>query len=224
MRVARKTCIDVFNAEMVLGARFMGQYEFPMLEKSNSVPQNLVPFNKRSKAGAANWVHFYIHDHKFAGLWRNHKRCLKDFQRVAGVILPDFSLYRDMPLALQIWNVYKSRAVGYWLQSKGVKIIPNLRWGDERTYDFAFDGIPAGGTVAVGSHGCIKERTDREYFLQGFDKMISRLRPETVVVYGRIPKEIDVEGLRDLVQIMRFDSEFHESHNHAEGNAAESVA
>jgi hypothetical protein len=118
-----------------------------------------------------------------------------------------------MPLALQIESVYRNRAIGYWLQSNGIKIVPNIRWADERTYEFAFDGVSCGGTVAVGSHGYIKSNADRGYFLRGFDEMLRRLRPDNIVVYGRIPKEIDVEALKGSVNVLIFDSEFHVSHN-----------
>jgi len=70
-----------------------------------------------------------------------------------------------MPLAMQLWNAYRNRAVGYWLQSEGIKIVPNVRWGDERTYNFAFDGVPCGGTVAVSSHGCIKSREEFRWII-----------------------------------------------------------
>ncbi|MDR1840853.1 MAG: DUF4417 domain-containing protein [Holophagales bacterium] len=213
MASVKKSCIDVFDAEMVRGARYDGRYEFSVLEKSEHIPQNLVSFDKRNRAGGSNWLHFYIHDYKFDGLWHNYKRNLDCFRKVAGVITPDFSLYRDMPLALQIESVYRNRAIGYWLQSNGIRIVPNIRWADERTYEFAFDGVSCGGTVAVGSHGCIKSNADRGYFLRGFDEMLRRLRPDTIVVYGRIPKEIDVDALKGSVNIISFDSEFHVSHN-----------
>ena len=206
---------DVFNAAMVQGAKFVGRWEFPALEIADSTPQNLTPFSKQKEANDTNWLHFYSHDYTFASLWNDWRikrgEYLKDFRRVAGAILPDFSLYRDMPLAMQIWSVYKSRAIGYWLQSNGVKIVPNIRWGDERTYDFVFDGLPRGGTVAVGSHGCIKAKIDRGYFLRGFNEMLNRIEPESVVVYGRIPRGMDVEALSGKVKIIPLASEFETS-------------
>jgi len=217
MASIKKSCIDVFNAGMVGTAETTGHYNFPLLEKSDNIPQNLIPFDKRCRANASNWLHFYIHDCKFVGLWQNYKRYLECFKKVAGVITPDFSLYRDMPLAMQLWNAYRNRAVGYWLQREGIKIVPNVRWGGERTYDFAFDGISSGGTVAVGSHGCIKSREDKDFFVRGFNEMLKRICPETVVVYGRIPKEINVKSLKGSVNILSFDSEFHVSHNNNEG-------
>ncbi|MCL1893814.1 MAG: DUF4417 domain-containing protein [Holophagaceae bacterium] len=211
---------DIFNAAMVWGAEFVGRWEFPLLEKTDFIPNNLISFAKRNSADCTNWLHFYGHDYTFVSLWNDWQvkqgQYLKDFLRVAGVILPDYSLYRDMPLAMQIWSVYKSRAIGYWLQSNGIKIIPNIRWGDERTYDFVFDGLPKGGTVAVGSHGCIKLKVDKDYFLRGFNEMLNRIEPETVVVYGRIPRGMDVESLSGKVKIIPLASEFETSHKKGE--------
>lgn len=69
-----------------------------------------------------------------------------------GVISPDFSLYRDMPLVMQQWNIYRNRAIGSWLQMNGVNVIPNVRFGDKRTYDICCEGIDSGSIIAIGSH------------------------------------------------------------------------
>jgi len=68
---------------------------------------------------------------------------------------------------MQIWNTYRNRALAYWLQNNGIKIIPNVRWGNERTFDFAFEGLPTGGTYAVGTNGCIQNKEDRYHFKKG---------------------------------------------------------
>ena len=43
-----------------------------------------------------------------------------------------------MPLAIQITNIYRNRAIGYCFQKHGVYVIPCVRWGDERTYTTKF--------------------------------------------------------------------------------------
>ena len=69
-------------------------------------------------------------------------------------------------------------------------MIPNVRWGDARTYDFCFDGIEKGKTAAVGTHGCIKRREDRAYFKAGLAQLIKRKAPKTLIVYGAAPDAI----------------------------------
>ncbi len=107
-----------------------------------------------------------------------------------GVITPDYSLYREMPLVMQMWNTYRNRALAFWLQNNGVNIVPNVRWGDERTYDFAFEGFAQGGTYAVCTNGCIRDKLDRYYFKKGLAKMVEVLRPNAIVNYFTAPDDI----------------------------------
>jgi len=91
---------------------------------------------------------------------------------------------------MQIWNTYRNRAIAYWLQNNGVNIIPNIRWGDERTYPFAFEGIERGGTVAISTNGCIQKKLDRHYFTKGLAKMVDTLKPDTIINYSYTPDDI----------------------------------
>jgi len=91
---------------------------------------------------------------------------------------------------MQIWNTYRNRALAYWLQSNGVNIVPNVRWGDERTYDFAFEGLEQGGTIAISTNGCIRNKVDRYYFKKGLEKMITVLKPDTIINYSCTPNDI----------------------------------
>lgn len=68
--------------------------------------------------------------------------------------------------------------------------MPNVRWGDERTYDFAFEGLSEGGTYAVSTNGCIRDKLDRYYFKKGLEKMVETLKPTTIVNYHGTPKDI----------------------------------
>lgn len=60
-------------------------------------------------------------------MWNNPSRYLAILKNFKGVITTDFSIYRNMPIAMQIWNTYRNRALTYNLQSNGVDIIPNVR-------------------------------------------------------------------------------------------------
>ncbi len=182
---------DVFKAWLVQDAEFAGKYEFPKVKACDAVPERAVPFDKAMRTkDKEQWVHFYMHDHRFACIWHNPTAYLAGLKQFQGVISPDFSLYRDMPLGMQIYNTYRSRAIGYWLQQNGVLVIPNVRWGDERTYDFCFDGIAKHTTVAVSTNGCIRQHIDREYFKQGLLVMVERLHPKVIVYYSNTPKDI----------------------------------
>lgn len=67
-------------------------------------------------------------------------------------------------------------------------MIPCIVWGDERSYDFCFDGLPQGGTVAVSSLGVKKDPAwngkTGTLFYDGWNQMMKRLNPETILYYG----------------------------------------
>ena len=153
----RNGCKDVFHAFLVKNAQFDTELEIPCIKPESSIPQKLIPFSKAVGGTDYNcFVHFYEDDANFERLWNNPQKYLPVLHKYKGVITPDFSLYRDMPLVMQQWNTYRSRAIGHWLQENGIPVIPNVRWGDERTYDLCCAGVPRNSTIAVGSHGCIK--------------------------------------------------------------------
>jgi hypothetical protein len=107
---------------------------------------------------------------------------------------------------MQIWNTYRNRALAYWLQSNGVAIIPNIRWGDERTYAFAFEGIEKGGTVAVSTNGTLRNKTDRNYFTKGLTKMVEVLKPDTVVNYSYTPDDIFTQIREQSIEVIQIEN------------------
>ncbi len=154
------------------------------------------------------WIIFYEHDKKFERIWNNPQKYLERIKKFKGVISPDFSIYRNMPLAMQIWNNYRNRALSAWLQSEGVQIIPNVRWNDERSYLFCFDGVEKNKTVAIGTHGCIKRKDDKEYFKKGLAEMVKKLTPKNIIIYGAAPDSI-FKLYKDMgINIIPFESNF----------------
>ena len=116
-----------------------------------------------------------------------------------------------MPLCLQQWNTYRGRAIAVWLQNNGIEIIPNVRFNDERTFEFCFDGIDKHKTVAVGTHGCLKTKEDRLYFQVGLAVLVETLSPKNIVVYGRVPDKIFGVYRDRGINIISFESEFSKS-------------
>ena len=205
---------DVFHAFLVENADFDGYIELPVIKTSDKVPEKVVTFSKAMSKSWSDfdcWVVFYEHDRKFERLWNNPKQYLDKLKKFKGVISPDFSLYRNMPLIMQMWNTYRGRAIAVWLQNNGIDIIPNVRFGDERTFSFCFDGIEENKTVAVGTHGCIKRKEDKIFFKIGLARMVQRLSPKTIIVYGSVPDSI-FKPYKDMgINIIAFESEFSKS-------------
>lgn len=205
----RSNCKDVFNSFLVRLAAYAGIFEFPVIRATHKIPNRLIPFSKAlSSNDYDQWVHFYEDDYLFEKLWDNPQKYLDILKRFNGVILPDFSLYRDMPLVMQLWNIYRSRAIGHWLQENGITVIPNIRYGDKRTYKCCCDGIDTHCVIAVGSHGTLKNKVDRKIFVNGLESVVSRLHPTVIVVYGSAPDSIFDKYRTQGICIVSFDSEF----------------
>ena len=116
-----------------------------------------------------------------------------------------------MPLVMQQWNIYRSRAIGHWLQENGTPVIPNIRFGDERTFELSCAGIKKHGVIAVGSHGCIRLLSERKYFINGLKYVVNILEPKTIVVYGATPDEVFAQYKEMGIEILQFDSDFMQS-------------
>lgn len=182
---------DYLKYDLFKNSSFAGRYNMPVLNATQIVPKKLIAFNDCFSVSDKNcFVHFYIDDYQFERLWNFPKRYLDILKEFAGVISPDFSMYLDMPQAQQIWNNYRSKLLASFLQNNGVSVIPNISWSDSNSFDFCFDGIPQNSVVAISTNGCINNYSSL-YFLDGYNEMLKRLKPTKVLVYGKVPKEIN---------------------------------
>lgn len=189
-----KTIIDDgYSSYLVEGATFIGKYQIPSLPKHDEIliPKDMIPFDKRNVVKEKDLaIDFYMHDVTFRQILTSTSKYLDELSRFAAVISPDCSLYRDMPLCLQITNTYMNRAVGFYLQKHGVYVIPNVRWGDERSFEFCFQGLPTNDIVCISTHGCIKGEENKYYFKLGLEEMLIVLKPQVVLVHGSMPDEV----------------------------------
>lgn len=201
MRKIKNIIDDGFNAKLVKTAIFDGLLEIPVIHNNAEIiiPQGMVPFSERNKSkDKKDFVCFYEHDIKFRNILTATKEQIEDLKRFPGVISPDCSLYRDMPLVLQMMNVYLNRQVGHYLQTQGIYVIPNIRWGDERSYTrliptelpFAFLGVEKGGIYSIGTYGCCKTTENKHYLREGLRSFIKEIKPKIILVYGAMPKSI----------------------------------
>ena len=141
-------------------------------------------------------------------IWRNPKRYLERLKKFKGVISPDFSIYRDMPLIMQYWNIFRSRTIATWLKDNGINVIPNVRTGDERTFEIACEGIEKNSIIAIGSHGCVKSKVDREFFQKGLEYIVNSLSPKIIILYGAKPDSI-FNKYEEKATIINFKDEFY---------------
>jgi hypothetical protein len=130
---------------------------------------------------------FYVWDDKLEQLWTRARHYTARFlqHEVAALVEPDFSLWADSPLVVQLWNTYRTRRLGLLWQDAGLPVIPSLNWSDERSYEFCFVGIPKGApVVAVECRTAGQADHDRRAFLRGLMEGLRQVQPEHLIVYG----------------------------------------
>lgn len=205
---------DGFNARLVENAVFTGLLEMPAIMKPDRffIPVAMIPFSKRRCTdNYKEALMFYEHDIRFRDLLTGIDEFLDELKKFPAIISPDCSLYRDMPLVLQMTNVYLNRQIGHYLQAQGCNVIPNVRWGDERTYKriltdelpFAFLGIPKHSIVSIGTYGCCKTKADKFHLKEGLRAMLKELEPEIVLVYGAMPPSV-FDEFKNLTQFVHY--------------------
>lgn len=165
-----------------------GDFHIPQIKKDNIVlPSQFIGFNylKSFTAPCLKYgIHFYLDDYQFERVWTRPTRYIKLLRKYACVLSPDFSLYTDMPLAMQIWNTYRSRLLGQYWQDNGINVIPTVSWSDERSYSFCFDGLPRRSVISVSTRGCVRQEEPRKLWQAGMAEAVRRLEPTKILIYG----------------------------------------
>lgn len=203
-----------FRISLVADAFFDGVFEIPHIESPAKIiiPEGMIPFSIRERSSGYNdFVCFYEHDIKFREILTDTEDYVNDLKRFPGIVTPDCSLYIDAPLCVQIADIYLNRAIGYYFSKQGLYTIPNIRWGDERTYTdclfgekVAFQGVDKHSIVSIGTYGQIRSAESKRYFREGLLAMLEELEPEVVLVYGSMPDKI-FGDLLDKTRFVQFD-------------------
>ncbi|MBQ9247409.1 MAG: DUF4417 domain-containing protein [Ruminococcus sp.] len=166
------------------GIKGKGIFDIPVIKKEtiNLKDIQLIGYDKISNADKTRIVHFFLDDYKFETIWNHPDERIDILSQFKAVLSPQFSLYSEMPMSLKIFNTFKNRWCGTYLQKRGVKVIPSLSWGEPDTFWFCFDGIEKGSVVAVSTVGL---RKVKELFLLGYQEMLRKINPSAIICYGK---------------------------------------
>lgn len=183
-RNARENTFRQYNMQL-LDRDYDGFYQMPVIHDCRHTPDRLIGINyaKTSKDYEAG-LHCFVDDYQFERLWNSPELYVETLQKFDCVLSPDFSLYLDMPMAMKIWNVYRSRVLGHYWQKQGMMVIPTVSWAEPETFAFCFDGIDPGSIVAVSTIGVKREDDAFQIWKAGMDAMIKRIKPREILVYG----------------------------------------
>ena len=203
---------NVFENQEVMQFVTGNYYGIPSIEPTQTVGDKMLRFMDYNECtNPSEYIcHFYYDDYKFISAWRDPDKYLDKLRKFKAVVSPDFSLYTDFPRALQILSCYRRQWCGAYWNMKGIDVIPDVVWGDEQSYDYCFEGIPKHSTVAVSTVGVMKNTdwngSEDDLFRKGYNEMMKRLEPTTVLFYGAM-----VEGLEG--NIIRCPSYYEEKRN-----------
>ncbi len=175
----------------------VGKYGIPQIEPVYTVPEGeFIPINLISaeRHPEDKVAHCFVDDYRFIRHWNAPDRYIPRLSELAAVCAPDFSLYTDMPPAMQIYNHYRKHWLAAYWQRHGLTVYPSVSWSDERSFEWCFDGEPAGSVVAASSVGTQRSREGRRLFMRGYEEMMKRLEPSAVIFYGEAPEGCGFEG------------------------------
>lgn len=182
----RERTNNAYNLDLVDYDRLETDFwQMPVIKNNGFIPQDLIGFNYAKTSEEKNvGVHFYVDDYQFERVWNAPEKYVEILMEYDCILSPDFSLYMDMPMPMKIWNIYRSRFIGAYYQSKGIRVIPTISWAEKETFAFCFKGIPKGSIVSVSTIGVKRDEDALQVWKDGVAEMIRQIEPSTILVYG----------------------------------------
>ena len=126
-------------------------------------------------------IHFFTYDWDFESVFDKPEKTMEKLDQYYALLSPEFSLYWDMPKAVQIYNTFKNRWCGAFWQKMGKIVIPTVCCAGEESYDFCFDGIEEGSVVAISTY---RREQYKQEILRSYNKMLEVIKPSAVIIYG----------------------------------------
>lgn len=142
--------------------------------------------NKFPEDCSKSYLGFYVDDYRFESIWLDAVKTVNKLHKnkFHAIIEPDFSLWRDDPLACQIWNRYRSRWIARYWQEVGFNVIPNLSFSTEESWGFCFETIPLGCPVVSVQLRTMRDKKGQIHGRDGLNKALDVIKPENLLLYG----------------------------------------
>lgn len=177
------------NFKYALAQESLLKGPIPIIHGCDKVPQCLVSitdFKKIHWPGA--FVQSFKDDYKFDtrnGVWQNTKGIIEKLkEHKMGMLTPDFSVFSDCHPEICRWNFFRSRMVGYELESEGIDVIPTLTWWDDESVILATKELDSNKTYAVSTLNAIRTKEDKKIYSDRIRRICDILTPRVLLVYG----------------------------------------
>ena len=182
MRSTKELNLELYNPN-----RVEGWFNTPIIEEDYYVPTKMISFHEILSYDGPDYhqcVHFYLSDIMFQRIWTRPDNYVDMLRKFDAVLSPDFSIFRDMSTSLQIYNNYRNRLIGQYLQTQGIKVIPTVSWADSKSYRFCFDGFRNEAVISVASIGVFGNSVSKDLWCAGMEQLIKKKKPRTILFYG----------------------------------------
>ena len=164
------TAYDVMKEYLITGAELDGQYQIPIIPPVQLAPKKSIDFvssKSRSLKGHKDLtVNFYIDDKSFLQIWNQPDQYIEHLKCFHSVCSTDFTIASGMSTALNIYNLYRNHALGFYFAVLGVKIIPSVNVISPKEMPWIFDGTPHRSTVSCCTNGRVRSKSARLEFCE----------------------------------------------------------
>ena len=164
----------------------VGKYDMPLIKKQEIDLNKIdlwgyVKTKPNDEENKNKTIHFFTYDWNFESVFDKPEKAMEKLDQYYALLSPEFSLYWDMPKAVQIYNTFKNRWCGAFWQKMGKIVIPTICCAGEESYDFCFDGIEEGSVVAISTY---RREQYKQEILKSYNKMLEVIKPSAIIVYG----------------------------------------
>ena len=129
----------------------------------------------------------FVYDRYLTKFWKEPLKYIPLFQSAYAVGTLDFSVNEHMEFPEYLHGIYKNRWLGCLWQDCGILAIPTVGWTTEEWDDVSFSGIEKESVVMISTLG---SKSDRDFFIRGYNEMMKRIAPPLVIVYGEMLDEM----------------------------------
>ena len=201
---------DVYLAYLIDGAKRTKTDGYPIIEDwmvADKPPKDMIQWDRRNDAKEDSKIamSFYCCDPAFQPILNNPIKYVEKLKKYYCIVGLDASPYDNMPLVVQKSQIFLNLACTFFYGMQGIKVIPNVRVGDDRTLS-SLKAYPKHTLISIGTNGFIKQIDNRYKFADQVQKIIDYLEPSGICVYGKACNEIfDYASLKGI-PIYQFDS------------------
>lgn len=203
MPLAINNIVDICRFMQQMHDELKEQIEFdsdgwPIFQRTNfvsEVPEEFVTFDYRTNSLITaprnkTVLAFFEPDRRIYPRLSKIKQDLPIYKQYAGVVFPDITITTDMDHELQETLILANHLFAAYLVANGVKVVFNTRTADITTLD-TFKNIPQGVMCASGFLGC--KNSTNFFKASKYTNKILRILPETLLIYGKHDKKIDMQ-------------------------------